>query len=143
MAGRSSFIAVEASSAQRLKPPAGMAERQRAHFIALVAACPTGKVERSDLGLLTRWCELTVIAEDAAALIEDEGIVTTTEDGDEPSAAVRVHLQASKALAVLAMRLQLCPSTRAPKAAKVQAAPMSAYEMMALEDDDADTSRPS
>ena len=140
VAGRPPYITTEIGSAQRLKPPPNLNDRQRAHFIALVAACPAGKFERSDLPLLCRYVELVVICEDAAKQIEADGMVDVE---GAPSAWTKIYLAASKNLATLAMRLQLCPSTRAPKAAKVQAAPMSAYEMMALEDDDADTSRPS
>ena len=137
MVGRTPYITTEVGPGQRLKPPPTLNERQRAHFIALVAACPAGKFERSDLPLLCRYVELVVVCEDAAKQIEADGMVDV--EGD-PSAFTKIHLAASKNLATLAMRLQLCPSTRAPKAAKVQAAPLSVYEMMALdEDDDADT----
>ena len=93
MAGRSSFIAVEAGPTQRLKPPPGMGERQRAHFIALVAACPAGKFERSDLPLLCRYVELVVICEDAAKQIEADGMVDVE---GAPSAWTKIHLAASK-----------------------------------------------
>jgi len=137
MVGRSPYATFEVGLGQRLKPPPSLGERQRAHFIALVASCPAGKFERSDITLLCRYVELVVICEDAAKQIEADGMVDVE---GAPSAWTKIHLAASKNLATLAMRLQLCPSTRAPKAAKVQAAPLSAYEMMALdEDDDADT----
>jgi hypothetical protein len=141
MVGRSSFVAVEAGPAQRLKPPPGLNERQRVHFISLVASCPANKFERSDLALLVRFVELQSICEDAIKHIESDGAVDVE---GAPSAWMKIYLAASKNLATLAMRLQLCPSTRAPKAAKVQSAPLSVYETMMLEEpDDDDDAKPS
>jgi hypothetical protein len=135
MAGRTSFTTIEVSSAQRLKPPPGLNERQRACFIKLIAACPASKFEQSDLALLVRFIELQLLCEDAVKQIDADGAVDVE---GAPSAWMKIYLAASKNLATMAMRLQLCPSTRAPKAPKVAAAPMSAYELLALEDDDAD-----
>jgi len=93
MVGRSPYATFEVGLGQRLKPPPSLGERQRAHFIALVASCPAGKFERSDITLLCRYVELVVICEDAAKQIEADGMVDVE---GAPSAWTKIHLAASK-----------------------------------------------
>lgn len=50
-----------------------------------------------------------------------------------PSPWLRVHLECTKALSNLSMRLRLAPQSRALKAPKRKAAPLSYFEIMELE----------
>jgi hypothetical protein len=67
-----------------------------------------------------------------AANVELQASGMLAPDG-KPSPWLRVYLECTKALSNLALRLRLGPQSRALKAPKRRAAPMSAYEVMALE----------
>ena len=118
---------------QRLRPPACLGETERAVFIDLIGSVPAAQFVASDLALLARWCEATVMAETAADELREGGMVTA--DG-KVSPWFTIHSQATKTLKDLALRLRLSPQGRANKAPKTMARPMTAYERLALEDDD-------
>jgi hypothetical protein len=68
-------IAPISVAAQRLPPPAGMGEPEKAVFVDIVLALRTGHFEPSDLPLLCRYCEAAALAEQAAAAIREKGAV--------------------------------------------------------------------
>jgi hypothetical protein len=115
-----------------LRPPACLGELQKQAFIDLVTSCPTSQFHRCDLSLLCRWAELTVIAEQAAFEMQQQGIVVE----GKPSPWFAIHRDATRELRALSQRLQLGPRGRTPKAPKTKAGPVSYYERMMLEGDD-------
>jgi hypothetical protein len=80
--------------------------------------------------LLCRWAEVTVMAEMAAAELQANGLLAPDR---KPSVWFRIHLEATKALSGLALRLRLGPQSRAPRAPKTKAASISYYDRMTLE----------
>ena len=114
----------------RLRPPASLSEPQKAAFLDLVTACPATQFEPSDIPLLVRWCELCVMAESANVELQASGMLAP--DG-KPSPWFRIHLEATKALSGLALRLRLGPQSRTPKAPKTKTTTVSYYERMTLE----------
>jgi len=115
---------------RRLQPPDCLGELQKRVFIDLVCSAPAAQFRRADMGLLCRWSELTVIAEQAAFEMQQGGLVV---DG-KPSPWFAVYRDATRELRLLSQRLQLGPRGRTPKAPKTKAATVSYYERMALED---------
>jgi hypothetical protein len=109
---------------QRLRPPDSLSEPQKAAFLDLVTACPATQFEPADVPLLCRWAEVTVMAEMAAAELQANGLLAPDR---KPSVWFRIHLEATKALSGLALRL------RAPRAPKTKAASISYYDRMTLE----------
>ena len=132
--GRRPFASVEisgfAGATRRVSPPECLGELQRQAFIELVSSCPASQFRRSDVGLLARYSELTVIAETAAFHLGADGMVT---DKGRVSPWFAIHRDASRELRQLSQRLHLGPRSRTLKVAKTQAAPTSYYEKMALE----------
>ena len=117
----------------RLRPPDCLGELQKRAFIDLVTSCPVGQFQRSDLGLLCRWAELSVIAEQAAFEMQQRGIVVEGKDGPKASPWVGIHRDACRELRSLSQRLMIGPRGRAPKAPKTKAGPVSYYDQMRLE----------
>ena len=139
--GRRSYSSVEitgyAGVTRRLSPPECLGDLQRALFVDLVASCPASQFRKSDVGLLARYSELTVMAEQAAFELQQNGMVT---DKGKVSPWFSIHNAATRELRMLSQRLHLGPRSRTLKVAKTQAAPTSYYEKMALEGfDDVDT----
>ena len=122
---------------RRLQPPDCLGELQKRAFLDLVCSVPAAQFRKSDIALLCRWSELTVIAEQAAFEMERGGLVV---DG-KPSPWFAVYREATKELRMLSQRLQIGPRGRTPKAPKVKTAGVSYYERMRLEGfDDVDAS---
>lgn len=119
----------------RLRPPEGLGEPERRAFLDLICSCPAGQFQASDVGLLVRWCELSVMAEQAAGELTVGGMVTT--DG-KVSPWFAIYERATKALALLALRLRLGPQSRTRMAPKRTAAPTSYYDRAALLELEAD-----
>jgi len=121
---------------QRLRPPAYLGEDERRAFIDLVSSCPLAQFTASDLPLLCRWCELDLQAQTAARELREHGMVISNQKGMQPSPWISIHAQAVKGQTALALRLRLGPQSRANKAPKTMARPLTAYERLSLEDDD-------
>ena len=137
--GRKPYSSVEitgyAGATRRLTPPAHLGELQRQAFISLVSDCPASQFKRGDVGLLCRWAELTVMAEQAAFELQQGGMVV---DG-KPSPWFAIYRDVARELRQLSQRLHLGPRSRSLKAARTQTGPLSYYETMKLEghEDDA------
>jgi hypothetical protein len=128
---------------ERLKPPPGLGDREKGAFVDLISRVPAGQFRESDLPLVCRWAELTVLAERAAAEMAAGSLVTDT---GKVSPWVTIHEKAVKGLTLLALRLRLGPQSRADKAPKtLPAGSMSYYERVALmegrRDDEPDSGR--
>jgi phage terminase small subunit len=122
----------------RLRPPNYLGELQKRAFVDLVTSCPVSQFQCSDLSLLCRWAELTVMAEQAVLEMQKEGMVVTGQHGPKVSPWFAIHRDATRELRALSQRLQLGPRGRAPKAPKTVAGRVSYYERMDLEGDSDD-----
>jgi phage terminase small subunit len=136
--GRKPFVTMDVTPFglpdERLRPPDSLGPLERRVFLDLVAQCPASQFQKSDLSLLCRWAEWTVVAEQAAGEYRAGGLLT---DDGRPSPWLAIHERATKNLIALALRLRLGPQSRADKAPKtLPSAELSYYERMALEDDD-------
>jgi hypothetical protein len=113
----------------RLRPPASLGTPEKRVFQDLINRVPVGQFRESDLPLICRWCELTIMAEKAAAELATGGMVTA--DG-KLSVWFTIHQQATKSLSGLALRLRLGPQSRAGKAPKTLPGVKSYYDSMPL-----------
>ena len=122
---------------RRLKPPPGLPEAEKKVFLDLIGAVPAAQFQPSDLPLVTRFCELTILAQRAAEGLRNAPLV---DDNGKPSAWVAVHASAVKGLTMVALKLRLSPQSRS-KAPKAKASPLSFYERQELleADDDDET----
>jgi phage terminase small subunit len=136
MAGRPSFTTTDVHpwhlGNQRLRPPEHLGEIERKAFVDLIARTPQAQFVEADVPLLTRWCELELQAQTAAAELRTHGMLTPA---GERSPWLAIHAAAVKGQAMLALRLRLGPQSRASKAPKSLPAKMSYYERMDLLDD--------
>jgi len=119
-----------------LRPPDCLGELQKRAFVDLVTSCPVSQFQRSDLSLLCRWAELTVMAEQAVLEMQKKGMVVAGQHGPKVSPWFAIHRDATRELRALSQRLQLGPRGRTPKAPKTKAGPVSYYDVMQLEGDD-------
>ena len=140
--GRQPYVTYDVSPfdtpTPRIRPPDCLSDLEKRVFRDLLAACPAGQFRKSDVGLLARWAELSVMAEQAAFEMTHNGRVTP--DG-KVSPWFSIYTQAVKGLNGLALRLRLGPQSRASKAPKSLPRELSYYEEMQLaesDDDDAD-----
>jgi phage terminase small subunit len=94
-------------SPSRLNPPASLSEAERSLFTELVAANTPEHFRPSDLPLLARYCEATVLAEQAAQELRRGAVV----DG-KVNPWLTVQEKAVRAMVALSMRLRLSPQSR-------------------------------
>ena len=115
----------------RLRPPATLSDSERTVFVNLVGACKPEHFQASDLPLLARYCEATVLAEQAAEHLRTEGAVIA----GRVSPWITVQEKAIRALTALSMRLRVSPQARAPNNPS-RPQPANVYERMALRDEE-------
>ena len=108
---------------QRLRPPSSLAGAREAGFPRSRDDDLPQQFRPSDLPLLCRWSELTVMAEQAAGELQAGGMVTA--DG-RVSPWVHDHGEATKSLTGLALRLRLGPQSRARREHQRRRRPPSA-----------------
>ena len=119
----------------RLKPPDSLGPAEKRVFWSLITQVPVTQFQPADLPLICRWCELTVVADRAAAEMATGNLV----ENGLPSPWIAIHEKATKQLIALSLRLRLSPQSRMDKAPKTQAAKdLSYYDRMMLEGDDDD-----
>ena len=119
----------------RLKPPDSLGPAEKRVFWSLITQVPATQFQPADLSLICRWCELTVVADRAAAEMATGNLV----ENGLPSPWIAIHEKATKQLIALSLRLRLSPQSRMDKAPKTQAAKdLSYYDRMMLEGDDDD-----
>jgi phage terminase small subunit len=114
---------------RRLRPPEALGEAAKRVFLDVVLSYPRTQFQPADVPMLARYAEACVMAEEAAGKLAAEGAV---KDG-VVSPWFRVHQQACKTMAGLAMRLRLGPQSRARQAPKTRTGPISYYDRMTLE----------
>jgi phage terminase small subunit len=101
-----SIIALDGQSA-RPSPPATLSEPERELFVGIVAGCDADHFRQTDLPLLSRYCEATVLAEQAALELRNGAVV----DG-KPSPWIVIQEKCVRAMVSLSMRLRLSPQSR-------------------------------
>jgi hypothetical protein len=115
---------------RRLSPPDSLGDAEKRAFLDLVTAVDARQFRASDLALLCRWAELTVLAERAAfELGQPNG--TVSPDG-KLSPWFTVHASCTKALNALALRLRVSPQSRAPRRPKTVIGVTSYYDRQRL-----------
>ena len=138
--GRQPYVTYDVSPfdtpTPRIRPPDCLSDLEKRVFRDLLAACPAGQFRKSDVGLLARWAELSVMAEQAAFEMTHNGRVTP--DG-KVSPWFSIYTQATKQLNGLALRLRLGPQSRVAKAPKTLPQEPSYYDLMEDDDDDGDS----
>ena len=94
--------------ANRLRPPLSLAETEASLFKQIIAHCSYDHFQPSDLPLLTRYCESSILAERAAAELREAPVI-----GGKPSPWLYVREKSVRDLVALSMRLRLSPQARA------------------------------
>ena len=119
------------SRANRLRPPPTLSEPERTAFVEIVGSCDPKHFVRSDLPLLCRYAEASVLAELAAHELRQGAVI-----GGRPSPWIAVQEKAVRAMVALSMRLRLSPQARQPNNPSRKAAGgISAYDLMEPDDD--------
>jgi hypothetical protein len=120
------------SRASRLRPPATLSEPERTAFIEIVDSCAAGHFVHSDMPLLCRYAEASVLAEQAARELRQGGAVIN----GRPSPWLTVQERCVRAMVALTMRLRLSPQARQPNnPSRKPAGAVSAYDLMESDDD--------
>jgi phage terminase small subunit len=101
-------ITAPESRVTRLRPPPSLAEPEAKLFRQIVANCAYDHFQQSDLPLLARYCEASILAERAAQELREAPVV-----GGKPSPWLPVREKATRELVALSMRLRLSPQARA------------------------------
>jgi phage terminase small subunit len=84
-----------------------LAEPEAKLFRQIIANCAHDHFQQSDLPLLSRYCEASILAERAAQQLREAPVV----DG-KPSPWLPVREKATRELIALSMRLRLSPQAR-------------------------------
>jgi hypothetical protein len=101
-------ITAPAPRVTRLRPPLSLAEPEAKLFKQIISNCAHDHFRQSDLPLLCRYVEASILAERAAQQLRDAPVV----DG-KPSPWLPVREKATRELVALSMRLRLSPQARA------------------------------
>ena len=104
-----SVVEVEGRPPQ-LQPPASLSDAERAVFIDIASSVDRRHFQPADWPLLVRYCEATVLAEQAAKELREGGAVL---DG-RTNPWITVQEKAVRALVALSGRLRLSPQARSP-----------------------------
>ncbi|HVI68042.1 MAG TPA: hypothetical protein VM910_36495 [Bradyrhizobium sp.] len=107
-----------------MKPPESLSEAAKAEFIRIVMAEKADHFRKSDLSLLTQYCESAALAERAVRELQRE---------DTRAGWLAKWEKANRNLVALSARLRICPQSRQPNNPK-RPQPTSYYEQMRLED---------
>lgn len=131
------------NSPPRLSPPQSLGPLEKQRFLDLVLSCPSGQFRASDLPILCRHVELTLMAEQAAGELQAQGMVVD----DKPSPWLAVYLQVTNALLKTAARLHLSPSARGHAVFAAEAEPPASYYdrqalLLEADDEEVESSRP-
>jgi phage terminase small subunit len=117
---------------ERIRPPPELDGPAREVFVRLVAAAKPGHFQEIDSPLLAAYCRAAVVERESSAAISKAPAAA-------PPPLLKVYEQSVRTLYLLAQRLRLSPQSRQPNVSRGSAtkpsAPLSVYEMMALERD--------
>jgi phage terminase small subunit len=117
---------------ERLRPPSGLNERERALFADIVNSNPAEQFRPSDGLLLVAYCRAVLLERAAAERLACDGHVSSD---NKPSAWVAIQRDATKTMTTLARVLRLSPMARKSHQERPgRPQQMSYYERMALED---------
>jgi hypothetical protein len=92
----------------RLRPPSTLSEPEATLFEQIVSSCAHDHFRQSDLPLLCRYVEASILAERAAQQLREAPVT-----GSKPSPWLPVREKATRELVALSMRLRLSPQARA------------------------------
>jgi phage terminase small subunit len=101
-----SVIGVDGQSA-RPSPPVCLSEPERELFSSIVGGCDAEHFRQTDLPLLSRYCEATILAERAALELRNGAVVN-----GKPSPWIVIQEKCVRAMVSLSMRLRLSPQSR-------------------------------
>ncbi len=106
------LTAVNAPDA-RIAPPKALTRAQRKEWSAIVDSLPADFFRPSDVPMLAAFCVSAALYAEAAALIERDGMLLTAENGRKYAHPAKDFLTATgAAMAQMAVKLRLCPSSR-------------------------------
>jgi phage terminase small subunit len=116
----------------RLAPRTGLTAEVKVLWSELVASMPQEHFRVSDAPLIEQYCQAIALARQAYAHLAEEGPVV----GGRASPWNVVLEKAHRSSVALSMRLRLSPQSRMDRKAVKDVGPVSAYELMRLNDDD-------
>jgi phage terminase small subunit len=119
---------------ERLRPPPELTEIERKIFVDIVAANKPDHFRPSDVHLLVGYCGELARLRKASAHLEAEGEVV---DG-RVNPWLAVVTASTKSVLAYAHRLRLSPQGRSPTNPKRPESALSHYELMALQEEQAD-----
>jgi phage terminase small subunit len=90
-----------------LRPPSSLSKPEAELFDQIVGNCSQDHFKKSDLPLLARYCEASILAERAAAELRSSPII-----GGKVSPWLLVQEKSVRTLTALSMRLRLSPQAR-------------------------------
>ena len=90
-----------------IDPPVGLIEPVRARFLEIVNAVHPDHFTSADIPLITEYATACNLARQAALALQREPVVN-----GRPSAWLVIQEKSLRTIAVLAMRLRLCPQGR-------------------------------
>src|SRR6516162_1240026 len=90
-----------------LRAPESLSEPERKLFVAIIRNCGADHFRESDLPLLCRYVEASVLAERAAEELRQKPIID-----NKPSPWVVIKEKATRDMVALSMRLRLSPQAR-------------------------------
>jgi phage terminase small subunit len=124
--------------AERLRAPAELTPDERALFVGIVADCKANHFQPSDTALLAAYVRTILTEREASIRLKEDGRVIN----GKPSPWIGIWTAANKSMLAFARALRLSPLGRGPNhpsrtSSSLPQRPLSVYETMALESDDA------
>jgi phage terminase small subunit len=125
-------------SPTRVQPPANLNDKERRLFLELVNGTSPGHFRPTDIPLLTPYCQTSVLAEHAFAMMSKTGGPVLEDGSSNPWHDVQ--MRALRSLTILATRLRLSPQSRITQKTAGKPGRKSFYDSMTTpqEDDDDD-----
>lgn len=130
-----SALTVVPVTAQRMQPPDDMNAGERAEWLSIVDSLPPDYFRPADVALLATFCTARAFCKEAARQMKADGIVlkgppkmnkdgdVVGHDRDYAHPAAGILAANASALATMAVKLRLCPSSRySEKAASTKTA---------------------
>lgn len=111
-------------SGARLAPPDGLDDAERAEWVEIVDSLPASYFRPADIPLLAAYCTARAFYKEAAMQLKRDGLVVAGpdrynkegdvigKDRDYAHPATGILVSQASALATLASKLRLCPSSR-------------------------------
>ena len=110
----------------RLRQPPSLAEPEAKLFKQIIANCAHDHFRQSDLPLLCRYVEASILAERAAQQLREAPVV-----GGKPSPWLPVREKAVREMTALSMRLRLSPQARKEGRRLTEPKPLSWMDVQA------------